>query len=391
MREIYIYSLEIRSSYRHTPGFTIQVPLSHNRPNMSLNLSSCCEVNDCCYSYYPNGTWGPTGLPDLRNQECQCPFPGNADIAGPGVSSLCPPVNVTYTDISKVMAAFITTAWITCWVAGTNVCCELSKKADKYLSSYESTNRAENFECLLWSILPLRASRDFATSSSCFASCIRVLVHLCCKGVNWILWFHAEPATRMAAKSALDILCDIQVVTGTAIMIAGIVQRDSSTFYHQQIVMNYWFLALNSFWAARAGNLNNNVKDDDWHYWTRLVAIFATNILSIYYQLATIPRQHNAWNSLNSGFCFVSHDKSAYGQNYLWAAGLILFTLYLFFVLLAGATSASPTWMDRLSKATDRFEKKCHKNITIGCILSCMFPFRRARNWDFGRLLSSLY
>jgi len=45
--------------------------------------------------------------------------------------------------------------------------------------------------------------------------------------------------TEIAVKNALDILCDIQVVTGTAIMIAGIVQKESLTFYHQQIVINY--------------------------------------------------------------------------------------------------------------------------------------------------------
>jgi hypothetical protein len=45
----------------------------------------------------------------------------------------------------------------------------------------------------------------------------------------------------------LDILCDVQVVTGTAIMIAGSIQKESLTFYHQQIVISYWFLTLIHF------------------------------------------------------------------------------------------------------------------------------------------------
>jgi hypothetical protein len=106
-------------------------------------------------------------------------------------------------------------------------------------------------------------------------------------------------------------------------MIAGSVQKESLTFYHQQIVINFWFLTLNSFWLARAGIISESGEEDAWH-WTRLVVIFTTSVLSIYYQLATIPRQNDQWDSYNSGYCFISHDRSGYYQVYLWLAGLIL-------------------------------------------------------------------
>jgi hypothetical protein len=261
------------------------------------------------------------------------------------------------------MAAFIATAWITCFVAGINAYCGLAKRFDKYPSYHASWNCAGNLKNLLRTIvppLPFQDSEFPAARWSFLARFIRCVGGICRWGVACVLFlFEKEmPTTRRAAKSALDILCDIQVVTGTAIVIAGIVQKTSATFYHQQFVMNYWFLTLNSFWAARAGGLNDNEDDDNWHYWTRAFAIFATCVLSVYYQWFTIPRQHRDWDPLNSGFCFISHDKTGYTQNYIWITGLLIFAVYLFFLLLAGITSRSPTWMDRLSIQTTYLENR---------------------------------
>lgn len=330
---------------------------------MSLNFSYC-NSNDCCYTYVANNkTWIPTGLPDTRYLDCQCSFDGDPDIAGPGVSLLCSPYNVASTEISKVMVAFIATAWITCIAAAINAYCGLSKKFDRYLSTHGTTDRTENFLNIVRTIVPFDIPESLATSRSLLALCRRYLAHCCYKAVTFVLDLFDEemPRTAKIARSSLDLLCDIQVVTGTAIVIAGIVQKDSATFYHQQFVMNYWFLTLNSFWAARAGDLNENEDDDNWHYWTRLFAIFATVVPSTYYQWVTIQRQKRDWNSLYSGLCFITHDKSGFKQSYVWIAGLILFAVYLFFLLLAALTSRSPTWMDSLSKWTTDLENRCHK------------------------------
>jgi hypothetical protein len=99
------------------------------------------------------------------------------------------------------------------------------------------------------------------------------------------------PRVRYFAKASLDILCDIQVVTGTAILIAGFVQINTMTFYHQQFVINYWFLTLNSFWAARNSNLGQSEDKDNWHYWTRNAAILCTDVLSAAFQVIIVPQQ----------------------------------------------------------------------------------------------------
>lgn len=46
-------------------------------------------------------------------------------------------------------------------------------------------------------------------------------------------------------------VCDIQVVTGLAIMVAGLAQWHGISYYHEQLVTLYFQLTLDSFWAAR--------------------------------------------------------------------------------------------------------------------------------------------
>jgi hypothetical protein len=66
--------------------------------------------------------------------------------------------------------------------------------------------------------------------------------------------------------------------------------------------------------------------------------------------LTTFPRQNDQWNSYNSEFCFISHDKSGYYQTFLWLAGLILnfpllieWCLLRFFALVAWGDDQSMT------------------------------------------------
>jgi hypothetical protein len=67
------------------------------------------------------------------------------------------------------------------------------------------------------------------------------VIHHYYQGVAGVLRLFEKryPKTRKAAQTSLDVLCDVQLVTGTAIMIAGIVQMDALTFYHQQFVLSY--------------------------------------------------------------------------------------------------------------------------------------------------------
>lgn len=143
----------------------------------------------------------------------------------------------------------------------------------------------------------------------------------------------ASPAPskwNRASQTLLDSLCDLQVITGTAILVAGLAQIRSITFYHEQFVSSYWWLTLNSFWAARGGS--NQPEGKKWELrrlLLRTLAILFSVILSLVFQGLITLREHYEWNILRSGYCYLSHDHSAYGQSWLWEAGLVLYALGL--------------------------------------------------------------
>ena len=195
------------------------------------------------------------------------------------------------------------------------------------------------------------------------------------KASSWILSLFRKqhPRLQKFAELTLDSLCDIQVVTGSAIIVAGLVQINTMTFYHQQLVMNYWFLTLNSFWAGRMGDLNQNEDNDDWHYWTRKTAILCTVLLSAIFQIIVIPNQPAAWNPVSSGSCYISHDKSTYDSQILRISGLVFFAFYLVIVLLSGLANLfrlligpvkdrKPTWVENSAnnfrKIQDRYSDR---------------------------------
>jgi hypothetical protein len=117
--------------------------------------------------------------------------------------------------------------------------------------------------------------------------------------------------------------------------------------------------------------------DNEWHYWTRQLFIFITSVLSIYYQLVIIPRQNDEWYNQANGFCFISHDKSDYQQNFFWIAGLIIFAVYILLVLLAGLTArltGCKDWMDIASKWADHHQNTFHESYKTWMSLKLQIP-----------------
>jgi hypothetical protein len=152
---------------------------------------------------------------------------------------------------------------------------------------------------------------------------------------------------QFVSKRVLDSLCDLQIITSTAIIIAGLSQYPDITFYHEQLVISYWSLTLNSFWAARAGDFSNDPDRGIWYIRIRTAAIFCSVVLAVVYQSLAIRReqwpQTSQWDPFRSGFCFRTHDNSGTGQNLMWIIGLACYATYLaVFLLIArsGETSS---------------------------------------------------
>lgn len=89
---------------------------------------------------------------------------------------------------------------------------------------------------------------------------------------------------QFVSKRVLDSLCDLQIITSTAILIAGLSQYPDITFYHEQLVISYWSLTLNSFWAAKAGDFLNDPDREIWYIRIRTAAIFCSVVLAVVYQ-----------------------------------------------------------------------------------------------------------
>lgn len=147
------------------------------------------------------------------------------------------------------------------------------------------------------------------------------------------LFRNAQPRLQLFSQMALDRLCDLQLVTGTAIIIAGIAELHHMSFYHQSLITSYWLLTLNAFWAARAGYLSSDHygHDRSFYFWTRWVFILISDILSIFYQVATTLEAANHWDSEESGHCYLSHEPSPTNAQYFWIVGISFEVVYMLF------------------------------------------------------------
>jgi hypothetical protein len=165
------------------------------------------------------------------------------------------------------------------------------------------------------------------------------------QGVRYTTPDHGEPENekskvprlKSAATEFLEPLCDLQLATGTAIVIAGLAQGRNLNFYHEQIISSYWNLTLNSFWAAQ---ISNEKYDgiNDLPSFVRTSAIWCSLILAIFFQSRQILHdyaRHGYWNPVDGNRCFLlNHDKSGERQSWLWIVGLSIYALVLSMRLL---------------------------------------------------------
>lgn len=67
----------------------------------------------------------------------------------------------------------------------------------------------------------------------------------------------------LGAEALLGPLCDLQGITGAAILIAGFSQWRSITYYHREVVLSYFWLILNSYWMGRTAYMYDAVRKTD--------------------------------------------------------------------------------------------------------------------------------
>ena len=175
-------------------------------------------------------------------------------------------------------------------------------------------------------------------------------------------------------------LCDLQLITGTAIIVAGFAQWQTITFYHCQLVMSYWYLTLNSFWAARASSyrtIDDEVAPNwDVRYKMRSIFIIITLVLAVVFNAHQVLSDESDWDPFDSGKCYRIHDTSAAASQWLWIVGMGLFTATL-------CVQLTTCGRKRVKSMADFFKDICKKLGTrwiilvediSGCIFGLFIP-----------------
>ena len=164
---------------------------------------------------------------------------------------------------------------------------------------------------------------------------------------------------RNGASRLLGSLCDLQVITGLGILIAGFAQMPQIAFYHESIIMNAWYLTLDSFFAARV----DFMRDDAARYGKRAMirrgSVFVSVVLGAAFQVRVTIRELNDWDFLLAGRCYLFHDKSSvwWWGGYFWGASSALFA----FFLLLSIMPWTQTQADRYTSLLDSFQAGCVK------------------------------
>ena len=129
-------------------------------------------------------------------------------------------------------------------------------------------------------------------------------------------------------EKLLGPLCDIQIITGSGIIIAGWAQIKSIDYYHEELVIAYWWLTLNSFWTCRSSYFDPDPTEDKIRIFVQQVTILCSCVLGLSFQGYTLLRE-DTWDD-DGGPCCRFLD----GSNAIpWIAGLSLFCLALISVM----------------------------------------------------------
>ncbi|QDS72477.1 hypothetical protein FKW77_009915 [Venturia effusa] len=110
---------------------------------------------------------------------------------------------------------------------------------------------------------------------------------------------HTRPRIQLlmvTIKGFLGPLCDFQAFTGTAIIIAGFSQWQTISFYHESLVVTYWWLTLNSFFAGRMNYMDINTDIAPKIVFMRRLLVFTSCVLGIMFQCLVIVRENNHWD-----------------------------------------------------------------------------------------------
>jgi hypothetical protein len=276
---------------------------------------------------------------DNDNLDCSClaQIRADPDFAGPGV-----------------IAAFLFIGWLTILVAAVPAFYSVKRawKRSKgrhrivnfmgEIVQFESQHRVDGRETPPPTTRPNRSRDSTGTTTSGGLDTAKTSSPSP-PPVQQISAVNPDPLICIFARQFLEPLCDLQIVTGIAMLIAALAQLPKITFYHEQFAVQYWWITLNSFWVSRIDYSLNTPEMRSWRAHARRIAIWLSVTLSVATQAIVALREHTDWDSTINGKCyFGTSTGNSFGQNIFWLAGTCIYAAVLTISLLQW----SRVWFD---------------------------------------------
>jgi hypothetical protein len=153
----------------------------------------------------------------------------------------------------------------------------------------------------------------------------------------------SEPLWCIFSRRLVLQLCDLQIITGIAILVSALAQIRTLTFYHAQFATQFWWMTLNSFWVSRIDYTRDTPEMRTWRAGVRRLAIWVSVLLSCVMQSIVAYREYKKWDPLIAGRCYQANGAgTGFGQNVFWLAGSGLYLIVMTF----GLFQTSRRWFD---------------------------------------------
>jgi hypothetical protein len=104
-----------------------------------------------------------------------------------------------------------------------------------------------------------------------------------------------EPIVCTFARRIVFQLCDVQIITGLAVLVAALAQESHLTYYHAQLAQNFWWVTLDSLWISRIDYSRCDAPMQTWRAALRRSAIWLSTALSIVIQVLVAIREKYHW------------------------------------------------------------------------------------------------
>lgn len=167
------------------------------------------------------------------------------------------------------------------------------------------------------------------------------IAHGISKGSGWPRAVTNMQVPIRVAHHLIAELCDIQIVTGLGIVIAAFPQLSTITYYHQQLIVSYWNMTLNSYWAAA----DFNTGADNLSRVIRVAGVLCSVTLSAAFQTIVCWKEKYYWSRTEPGRCYRYHDASSCE---FWTVGLWIYAFALALSLVPSpAIEPARLWVAR--------------------------------------------